>query len=349
MGYGEGLWWAGMRWNVNQYAVSKSMHSVPADQVRFYRKSDARRVEEFGVVRYEWQSQSGLGELDLAMGDPSATVLNFNGPFPPSLRQSMRFHFDFQYVVLEGSCNFTALGREDQSGSSGRMEPGDMFWVRAGVAHRIEAVAGNTLKVMVVGGKWKPQFVEYEQDRVYNYYEDMNVQGSSSIPKGTNNSWFRSYKLQDQQWTPNPTLPDSLQNKMWERSRDNNDDVAYLSVKWTPYQWLPRHTHATGAFYIIMEGMMHFPGEGGIGKFEARWTAPGHFYAGERSMADGALIVVLGTDSPPQFVDLPPEGQRFSNYLGEKRRNMHHVFDDPATVAMPFLQSASSTQVQIVI
>merc|ERR1712079_399588 len=93
---------------------------------------------------------------------------------------------------------------------------------------------------------------------------DINVQGPPFIPKGANNSWFRSYRLRDQEWAPNPTLPDGLQNKGWARSRDNNDDVAYLSVKWTPNQWLPRHTHATGAFYIVLEGSMHQCGSASI-------------------------------------------------------------------------------------
>lgn len=96
--------------------------------------------------------------------------------------------------------------------------------------------------------------------------------------------------------------------------------------------WVPKHHHPTGALYVMIEGGMQFPGEGSTRQFQARWTAPGHFYAGERSdLEQGALISVLGTDLGPQFDVSPPS----PHYLAEHRSNLHTVYRDPVTNAIP--------------
>merc|ERR1712151_288604 len=132
------------------------------------------------------------------------------------------------------------------------------------------------------------------------------------------------YLMSDTPWV-RPAGFDHLVHKVWNKSLDNNDDGSYFVVNLEPNCWVPQHHHPTGAFYAMVSGGMHFPGEGSITQFEARWTAPGHFYAGERGdKSEGALIGVLGTDLGPQFIDSPPP----SNYLEEHRTNLHVVYRD---------------------
>merc|ERR1712070_95978 len=117
----------------------------------------------------------------------------------------------------------------------------------------------------------------------------------------------------------------NLVHKVWNQS-ETSDDPALFAVKLDRSVWVPKHHHPTGALYVMIEGGMHFPGEGAIRQFQVRWTAPGHFYAGERSDADfSARITVLGTDLGPQFDDSPPP----PGYLAEHRSNLHTVYRDP--------------------
>lgn len=335
--YGEALWWSGRKWNVNRFAMRAATHYAPESKVRFYREDTAKRVEESGLVRYEWPSQSGVGNYDLSMGDPSITRLELSqGVLPVVEQQLMNFDFDFQYVVMDGNCRFTVTSSDGSTNVTTTMQPSEMLWVRAGVAHRIDAVpAGSLVKVMAVGGPWKPYVVEVLDDMVYNIFEDPEAQRVSDPKSFYRNAQFRTYLLSDTPWV-HPEGFGDLVHKVWDKSTSNNDDVGYFAVKLQPHVWVPKHHHPTGAVYVLVDGSMHFPGEGTAKRFEARWTAPGHFYAGERADAEReTLISVLGTDVGPQFTVGPPS----TNYLEEHRTNLHVVYRDEA--AAPLVASSS--------
>jgi len=323
----------GRKWHVNQFAVRSALDYAPESKVRFYRDDTALRTEEAAVVRYEWQSKSGVGNYDMSLGDPSLTRLELSGGgLPRSGQQQMNFDHDLQYVVLEGSCTFTVTGSNGSKKVSSAMQPDEMFWVRAGVAHRIDAVPeGSALKIVAAGGPWRPYTVEVVDDLVYNIFEDPEAQRVTDPKAFYRNAQFRSYLWSDTPWV-HPEGFGDLVHKVYDKSTENNDDVPYFTVKLQPGVWVPKHHHPTGALYILVRGSMTFPGEGTAMRFEVRWTAPGHFYAGERSdLKEETLIAVLGTDLGPQFIPGPPS----ANYLEEHRTNLHVVYRDEAAAVTP--------------
>jgi mannose-6-phosphate isomerase-like protein (cupin superfamily) len=329
--YSESHWWSGRKWRVNQFAMRAAMDYAPESKVRFYKEETARRVEEPGVVRYEWVSKSGVGNYDLSLGDPSITRLELSGHgLPSSSRQQMNFDFDFQYVILEGNCTFSVESPSGTVNVTEVMQPDEMFWVRAGVSHRINTVPpGAPLKLVALGGPWQPYTVEVLDDMVYNIFEDPNAQRVVDPQTFYRNADFRSYRFADTPWVRPDGFGD-IMHKVWNKSMQNNDDVAYFSVKLAPNQWVRKHYHPTGAVYIVVKGSMTFPGEGRLDKFEVRWTAPDHFYAGERSDAKEETLLAVPGHLGPQFTSGPPH----HNYLLEHRANLHVVHRDTSAHPM---------------
>lgn len=316
---------------MNRFAMRSAMDYAPESKVRFYREDTAKRSEEPGVVRYEWLSRSGVGSYDLSLGDPSITRLELGqGKLPSDEQQLMNFDYDLQYVVLEGNCSFTVTASDGVTNVTAPLQPSELFWVRAGVAHRIDAEPrGSALKLMAVGGPWKPYTVEVLDDMVYNVFEDPEAQRVTDPKSFYRNAQFRVYQLSDTPWE-HPEGFGDLVHKVWDKSTENNDDVPYFVVKLQPNVWVPKHHHPTGAVYVAVRGSMHFSGEGSIERLQARWTAPGHFYAGERAGEHETLLSVLGTDLGPQFNPSPPN----ENYLEEHRTNLHVVYRNEAAPAI---------------
>merc|ERR1712187_813184 len=111
-------------------------------------------------------------------------------------------------------------------------------------------MGGNPLKLMAVGGPWKPHLVDVLDDMVYNVFEDPYAQRVMDPEHFYRNAQFRAYQLSQTVWNHRAEFT-CLVDKVWNKSTDNNDDVPLFTVKLQPNCWVPKHHHPTGAVYII--------------------------------------------------------------------------------------------------
>merc|ERR1712039_1031008 len=179
----------------------------------------------------------------------------------------------------------------------------------------------------VVGGPWEPRVLHGVEDATFDIYEDAHTQTDPGTDLKAFHSSGRSkaFRLNDVKW--DACCTGAGEGKLWKQTTENIDQPPYTLLRFDPNTFIPAHHHPTGAVYVFLSGSFRYSGEATASRGEARWTAPSHYYAGERSDAqEETLIVVLGMDVNPQFrgyVGLLPAGPPPENYLFNHRRNMH--------------------------
>jgi len=248
---------------------------------------DTRRTVADGVVLTTWNGTQ-LGQIDLSLGPPAFNLLEWENTSTTGYPASAAWHrMDTLFFVVEG--NITVTVDEGSAAQTVKLGRSDTLWVRAGTVHSPLVPAAGGCKVITAITPFDP----------------LLSAPPTPPPEITRSSdaHFRTYLDKDAKRTGDP-----VDHFQW--NSNTLSDPSVLNVIWKPNTSLPLHYHAEGALYIPSWGKLCFAGEkpspcrvGG----EARWTRPGYRYAGEATLEDeGTQIIVLNTESPPNFSDESP-------------------------------------------